>query len=265
MFLPLKFEIKTRNNTLRRSNTRPPKGRMINRRQLFYISTASVLGLGFEIGYAETKRIEVTKLDVGIGRKIIFLADLHIGVLGHVAEEIIELVDEEEPDIIMLGGDTVDELTVDVKSALKSLSSLEAREKFAVMGNHEYWSGKAGELAENLKDQGFKVLYNSVVSSTAGKVYGLDWKEDRKYPQIKAEGIVIVHDPNAAMSVSGSALILAGHTHGGVVLFGLKYSNSVFTRGLYKIDGGGVLYVSRGLGQMFPWRLSSPLELVIIE
>jgi len=182
-----------------------------------------------------------------------------------MAEDIIELVDGEEPDIIMLGGDTVDELTVDIKSASKSLSSLEAREKFAVMGNHEYWSGKARELAEVLKGQGFKVLYDSVVPSAVGKVYGLDWKEDRKYPQIKSEGIVIVHDPNAAMSVSGSALILAGHTHGGVVLFGLKYSNSVFTRGLYKINGGSVLYVSRGLGQMFPWRLSSPLELVVIE
>ncbi|MEM3786640.1 MAG: metallophosphoesterase [Nitrososphaeria archaeon] len=238
---------------------------MIDRRQLIYISTISLLGFGFAAGYVETKRIGVTKLEVGLGRKIVFLTDLHMGILGHVVEKIVELVNKEEPEIIMLGGDTVDELTLDTKSVSKCLSNIEAQEKFAVMGNHEYWSGKAVEFALSLKEQGFQVLYDSVVLSKAGKVYGLDWKEDRKYPRIKAEGIVIVHDPNAAMSVFGNALILAGHTHGGLDLFGLKYSNSVFTRGLYRTNEDCVLYVSRGLGQMFPWRLSSPLELVIIE
>ncbi|MGB9728038.1 MAG: metallophosphoesterase [Nitrososphaeria archaeon] len=238
---------------------------MISRRQLFYISAVSVIGLGFGIGYAETRRIEVTKLDMGIGRKIAFLTDLHINVLGNMVEDVVRLVNMEEPDIIMLGGDTVDEWTTDIKSASKSLSSIEAKEKLAVMGNHEYWSGKAEEFALLLKEQGFQILYNSTAQSKAGKVYGLDWKEDRKYPQIKAEGIVIVHDPNAATSISGNALILAGHTHGGLTLFGIKYSNSIFTRGLYRTNGDCTLYVSRGLGQMLPWRLSSPLELVIIE
>jgi len=237
----------------------------INRRQLLYVSTASVLGLSFGIGYAETRRIEVTKLDMGIGRKVAFLTDLHINALGGVVDDIIGLVEEEEPDIIMLGGDTVDELTVDMKSVSIFLSKLEAKEKFAVMGNHEYWSGKVEGLAEVLKDQGFKVLYDSVDSSSAGKVYGLNWSEDRKYPQIEAEGIVLVHDPNAATSISGRALILSGHTHGGVALFGIEYSNSIYVRGLYKTSESIVLYVSRGLGQMFPWRPTSPLELVIVE
>jgi predicted MPP superfamily phosphohydrolase len=238
---------------------------MIDRRRLLYISTVSVIGLGFGIGYAETRHIEVTKLDMGIGRKIAFLTDLHINVLGNMVEDAVRIVNREEPDIIILGGDTIDEWTLDIKSASKSLSRLEAQEKFAVMGNHEYWSGKAKEFASLLKEQDFKILYDSSVQSKAGKVYGLDWKEDRKYPQINVEGIVIVHDPNAALSVSGNALILAGHTHGGLTLFGLKYSNSIFTRGLYRINEDCTLYVSRGLGQMLPWRLSSPLELVIIE
>ncbi|MCX8189530.1 MAG: metallophosphoesterase, partial [Nitrososphaeria archaeon] len=180
---------------------------MINRRQLFYIYAVSVLGLGFGIGYAETKRIEVTKLSFGIGRKIAFLTDLHVGIFNNVLDNIIDLVNREEPDIIMLGGDTIDELTLDIESALKILSSLSVQEKFAVMGNHEYWSSKAEEFASFLKEQGFKVLYDSVVQSKVGKIYGLDWKEDRIYPQIKAEGIVIVHDPNAAMSIVGNALI----------------------------------------------------------
>ncbi|MEM3503987.1 MAG: hypothetical protein QW134_07165, partial [Nitrososphaeria archaeon] len=88
---------------------------MIDRRQLIYLSTISLLGFGFAAGYVETKRIGVTKLGVGLGRKIVFLTDLHMGILGHVVEKIVELVNKEEPEIIMLGGDTVDELTLDTK------------------------------------------------------------------------------------------------------------------------------------------------------
>ena len=84
---------------------------------------------------------------------------------------------------------------------------------------------------------------------------------------MRFEGLVIVHDPNAADHVSGRAFVLAGHTHGGIVLGGfVLYSNSRYSRGLYRAAAGAELYVSRGLGQMPQQvRVGSPPELVVVR
>jgi predicted MPP superfamily phosphohydrolase len=242
----------------------------LTRRQFLYTTALSIVGLGIGVGvgvgYVEAKTIEVSRLDAGLGSKVAFLADPHIHGFGEVEERVVDLVAEEEPDIILLGGDVVDRFSRDMDAVAKYLPRLEAKEKYAVMGNHEYWSGKSGEMAKLLKDNKYEILNNSTASIAAGKIYGLDWREDRNYPHIKAEGIVLVHDPNAASNISGDCIILAGHTHGGLVIGGITiYTNATYTRGHYSLGGGSSLYVSRGLGQTLPLRPTSPLELVIIE
>ncbi len=238
----------------------------VSRRRLLGLTLTSLLALSVGVSYAETRTLLKTRLKAGIGTKIVFLTDPHIHSLGAVEEAVLEQVAYEEPDIILLGGDVVDELTRDMKSAERYVSQLDAREKFAVMGNHEYWSGLVGEMAGILKQNGFSILKDTRASSHAGSIYGLDWRESRVYPQLTAEGIVLVHDPNAAQNIRGRCLILAGHTHGGLVIAGQTiYSNSIYVRGEYKITQETTLYVSRGLGQMLPLRPTSPLELVIVE
>jgi predicted MPP superfamily phosphohydrolase len=237
----------------------------LTRRQLFYLSTASLVTVVLGLGYTETRKIEVKHLNVNLGKRVAFLADFHINALGGLENDIVRLVNGEHPDIIMLGGDTVDEYTQDMETASRCLSELDAKQKFAVMGNHEHWSSRVEGLTKILDGLGFDVLFNSEASSLAGKVYGLDWRDDRKYPQIDAEGIVLVHDPNAAESISGRTIILSGHTHGGVEIAGIGFSNSIYTRGLFKLNEKTTLYVSRGVGQIFPWRPTSPLEIVLVE
>ena len=240
----------------------------MTRRHLLYVSTLSLAGIGLGLGevYAETKRIEVTRLNMDIGSKIAFLADTHIHGFGEVEDRLVDLIKDEAPDVVMLGGDIIDEFTVDMETVSKYISSLEGREKFAVLGNHDYWSGKAGEVARILEDCHFNVLHDATVQSSVGKVYGLEWRENRRYPPLETQGIVIVHDPNSASNILGKCLVLSGHTHGGIVVADLSlYSNSIYTRGLYGLEESGVLYVSRGLGQMIPFRPTSPLELVIVE
>ncbi len=239
---------------------------MLTRRRFILISSLIVAGTFLSVGYVTTTDLEVTRIKLGIGRKIAFLADLHIHGIDGVKNKVLSILAKEQPDTILLGGDTVDAFTLDMNLVSKYVSMLEAKEKFAVMGNHEYWSGKAGDLARILKDNRFIVLKDASTQASFGKVWGLDWRDDRKYPERRLEGLVIVHDPNAALSVSGARAILAGHTHGGVVIAGQSiYSNSVYVRGLYELKDGNILYVSRGLGQMFPFRYTSPLELVIVE
>ncbi|MEM1947891.1 MAG: hypothetical protein QW240_04025 [Candidatus Caldarchaeum sp.] len=59
-------------------------------------------------------------------------------------------------------------------------------------------------------------------------------------------------------------MIFAGHTHGGVVVGNtVLLTNSRYTRGCYRL-GEKNLYVSRGLGQMIPYRPFSKLELVVV-
>jgi len=239
--------------------------KLTRRRLLASSSAALVVGVaGF--GYSDTQDIQLTRIRVGLNSKTVFLVDPHIHGVGDAERRLLELVAEERPDTILMAGDLVDEYTGDLRDAEEYVSNLEAKEKFAVMGNHEYWSGKAGEAARILKSNGFEILSNSSASSSAGRIYGLDWVDERIYPKLEANGLVIVHDPNAAPNISGNCIILAGHTHGGLVLGGIElYSNSLYTRGMYQLGTNTRLYVSRGLGQILPFRFASPLELVVLE
>jgi len=241
----------------------------MSRRSFLGVSAAllTVVGAsGFE-GYLNTQRFQITRLKVGIGGKAVFIVDTHLHRFERIHEEILESIAEEEPDALLLGGDLVDEYTPSLDVLSTFLSGLDSGWKIAVLGNHEYWSGRASEVASLLGKHGFTVLIDSSISTPFGRVYGVDWRDDRKYSSLKVSGgIVLSHDPNAASSIYGECLVLSGHTHGGVVIGGLTlYSNSMYTRGLYELPGGGKLYVSRGLGQIFPIRFTSPLELLIIE
>ena len=234
-------------------------------RRGFLISAAIIISSATLYSYLETQRILKTRLEMGLGSKLAFIVDTHTHDFGVVEREVVRIVGEEDPDMILLGGDIIDEVTNSLKPVRRYLSQLEAEEKYAVLGNHDYWCGRVGELAAMLKDLGFKVLRDEFVETGIGRIFGVDWRDERIYPSNIKGDIVLTHDPNAAKSADGR-IILAGHTHGGVVVGGITiFSNSIYTRGLYRLGDGKILYVSRGLGQMFPLRPTSPLELIILE
>lgn len=212
--------------------------------------------------------LEVSKLNLGLGRKVAFLPDLHYHWPGenHV-ERAVDEVRRQEPDILVIGGDLVDEETRDLNGLHTVLSYLEAGEKLAVLGNHEYWSKKAEYVASALKRNGFKLLSDEFHTTKIGRIFGYDWRENRRYPRVAVEGVVVAHDPNSADSVSGAGLVLAGHTHGGFTFGSFTlFSNSKYHRGLYRLGEGLALYVSRGLGQMLHQiRVNAKPELVILE
>jgi predicted MPP superfamily phosphohydrolase len=214
----------------------------------------------------EAHRIIVTKLRLGLGVKAAFLVDTHTHGMGPVEKWVLEILRKEEPRIILHGGDVIDELTGPLDQVKLYLLSMEAEEKYAVLGNHDYWCGRAGELMRVLEECGFKVLRDEVLESGIGRILGVDWRDDRRYASggHRAD-IILAHDPNVALYDHSAEVILAGHTHGGIMLGPFTIlTNSAYTRGLYDL-GDTVLYVSRGLGSMIPLRATSPLELVIVE
>ena len=234
-------------------------------RRKFLVSASVVISSASLYSYFETQRILKTKIEVGLGSKIAFMVDTHTHDFGIVEQRVIKMLTEEDPDIILHGGDIIDKFTGSLEPVRRYLSQLDAKEKYVVLGNHDYWCGRADELVAMLKDLGFRVLKDETVETIIGRIFGIDWRDERKYPSKIKGDIVLTHDPNAAKSADGK-IILAGHTHGGVVIGGITIlSNSIYTRGLYELGENKILYVSRGLGQMIPLRPTSPLELVILE
>ena len=234
-------------------------------RRKFLVSASVVISSASLYSYFETQRILKTKIEAGLGSKIAFIVDTHTHDFGIVEQRVIKMLAEEDPDIILHGGDIIDKFTDSLEPVRQYLSQLDAKEKYVVLGNHDYWCGRADELVAMLKDLGFRVLKNENVETRIGRIFGVDWRDDRNYPNNIKGDIILTHDPNAAKSADGK-IILAGHTHGGVVIGGVTIlSNSIYTRGLYELGENKILYVSRGLGQMIPLRPTSPLELVILE
>lgn len=238
----------------------------ISRRSLLVYAAISLGAVFSAYSYFEARRVDLTRLEIGFGAKAAFLVDMHIHGFGDVEETVVNLVSKEQPEIILVGGDIIDEFTSSMKPVREYLSLVEAREKYAVLGNHDYWSNRSSELVSILKELGYKVLRDEVVETSFGTLLGIDWRDDRIYGRYGEADLVLAHDPNVVESSSGRRITLAGHTHGGVVIGGITlFTNSHYTRGLYKLLGGKTLYVSRGLGQMIPFRPTSPLELVILE
>jgi predicted MPP superfamily phosphohydrolase len=243
----------------------------VTRRNLLKDSFLTLAGsaAGFLAGsFLGPQRIEVTEIDLGLGHVLAFVPDLHVHYEGepHV-DAAIRAIGSVEPDVLVIGGDLVDEMTVDLGSVERLLRDLDARRALAVLGNHEYWSGLAADVVRMLRRNGFEVLIDRSTRIGEKHLLGLDWRETRRYGAVRFDGLVVVHDPNAADSVSGRAFVLAGHTHGGLTLGGLVlYTNSRYNRGRYRAAGGAELYVSRGLGQMHHQvRIGSPPELVVVR
>jgi predicted MPP superfamily phosphohydrolase len=243
----------------------------VTRRNLLRDGLLTLAGsaTGFLAGsFLGPQRIEVTEIDLGLGHVLAFVPDLHVHYEGepHV-EAAIRAIGSVEPDVLVIGGDLVDEMTVDLGSVERLLRDLDARRALAVLGNHEYWSGLAADVVRMLRRNGFEVLIDRSTRIGEKHLLGLDWRETRRYGAVRFDGLVVVHDPNAADSVSGRTFVLAGHTHGGLTLGGLVlYTNSRYNRGRYRAAGGAELYVSRGLGQMpHQVRIGSPPELVVVR
>ncbi|RFA97519.1 metallophosphoesterase [Pyrobaculum aerophilum] len=201
-------------------------------------------------------------LDLGLGRRIVFISDLHL--------HRVEKYDLPSYDLLLIGGDTYDRNTPGPHVVVETLSQLRGP-KVAVLGNHEYWDMRRIPLREGLKaleEAGVHVLRDDWVQIGGLRIYGLDWREDpRAYPAVKDADIVLVHSPDAFQNAV-NGLYLAGHTHGGQFCLPggvplITNSHFGYTYGLYR-RGNAVMYVTRGLGEILP-RVWCDREVVILS
>ena len=230
--------------------------------------------------------LETSKLPPGIEVKILHISDMHLGpVMREDRIEMLEGVYEKErPDIIVATGDMVDGNMKGLEHLAKRLAKIDPPlGKFAVLGNHEFYVGHEQAIGF-LEMSGFRVLrgegvevgefLNIVgVDDPAGERLGYKVITDEvsvlKSVDTSRYTILIKHRPEVEKeALPYLDLVLAGHTHGGVLFFvGYTVLRLMFEtdRGLKEIAPGKFIAVSKGLGTGGPpMRLLSPPDVMVI-
>ncbi len=241
----------------------------------------------------EPNQIRVRRLSVPLptlpaaldGLTIGQLSDLHRG--PYVSEEHIrrgaEIAASLQPDVIVLTGDFVSRSAQYAESCMDALAALRAPHGlFAVLGNHDYWTGEVRAVRQAIERRGVEVLVNRSVRLRRG---GTDWwisgvddvwsgrpDLDATLLRVPKEDfrILLCHEPDFADTASraGIPLQLSGHSHGGQVIvpgvgpivlppYGEKYPI-----GLRRVQGSGTLvYTNVGVG-LIAWELG-PMALAV--
>ena len=227
--------------------------------------------------------------------RLTLLTDLHSCDYGEGQRELLDAVEEQDPDLVLLGGDIVDDgPEMPEERALATVEALAERwPTYYVTGNHEYRTGRAEEIKELLAGRGAVVLEGTCALVTVGEqtlqICGVDdpavgaavWQSQLEDVTAALEGdvcsILISHRPERVADYTGRGfdLVLSGHAHGGqwrIPLLGVGLiapNQGLFPRyagGTYDLEGT-TLVVSRGLARestRIP-RLYNPPEEVVVD
>jgi hypothetical protein len=307
--------------TLRRQKLTNPyqSGKKITRRKLLtqvgiVFAGLPLLPLVYGIAHGRfdfTKRYVQLRFpnlpDAFNGIKIVQLSDFHIGTFIHDRDKIetlVEMVNSEEPDLLLFTGDFINNYATEVDSFVDILKKFEAKlGKYSILGNHDYgeyvrWKTEADKmknfqrLIQRQKEIGFDLLQDESrkisVSDQEIELIGIENWGLPPFPQYgdlrkamanvekNAFKILMSHDPTHwDAQVRGKTdidLMLSGHTHGaqfGIEIPGWRWSPVTMRYkqwgGLYT-EGEQSLYVNTGLGSIgYPGRVGMPPEITIFE
>lgn len=203
--------------------------------------------------------------------RIVHLTDLHVGRVTPMEVQMaaVAIANEAMPDFVAITGDFVCH-SQKFLDALRAVISAIRAPVFAVLGNHDHWSG-APEVRAALRRAGAEVLDNVVTTFTVRgqrmQILGLDDAYtghadraqalrmlDRKLPSIALSHIAEEAD---ALWAAGVPLVLSGHTHAGQITVAKlneiaigKLAGHKYVHGLYgsRELGRGAVYVGAGVG-----------------
>ncbi len=241
-----------------------------------------------------TRKVVITSpLWTGEPLKIGLVSDVHVGgrkVYAPKVERLVKRLNGLEPDIILLAGDYTSGHDAKEDRAPDKVQSVEAGHAalggllapmgvYAVLGNHDHQYG-AEHVQTNLEAGGIRFLDNrSIVIDDKFCLYGL---ADEYFGYPTTEGFLscpkdiskigVSHNPDSLFLLpAGSALLLAGHTHGGQVnvpFLGRRFapieSGKDYAYGKAHI-GGTPVFVTAGIGlSQISARFRAPPEVVLI-
>ncbi len=228
------------------------------------------------------------------GYTIVFFSDLHYGTTMNAEQlkQAADRIERESPDMIILGGDIVDERTslAQMREAFEIMGNMDARFGiFYVYGNHdknEYARNPAytaQELADTIEQAGIRILEDETCEINGELL--LIGRADRGHDSgarqtivqlvesadAGMEWILVDHQPveYAEAAESGCGLMLSGHTHAGQVwpggLLADLFRMNELTYGCRK-EGNLTEVVSSGIaGWGYPVRTEKHSEYVVIH
>lgn len=192
--------------------------------------------------------------------RVVLVSDIHLGSIVQLdrLERLVDQVNGLEPDLVLLAGDITDR-DFDVlprEQLIEGWQRLKPRlGTYAVLGNHDYYSGAVEELVADLEQGGVRVLRDRTVK-VADSFYlvGRDNLQHRSFAETgrrslaellaEAEGdlpvVLLDHQPSQLEEAEslGVDLLLSGHTHRGQL-----FPFNLLTRRLFEVDWG---YLRKG-------------------
>jgi predicted MPP superfamily phosphohydrolase len=249
---------------------------------------AAAAGGGGGLGYSyalEPSWLKVEHVSVRVagvspdldGLRIAHLSDLHWGpyVGQREIRAAVSQANALSPDLILLSGDYVLYDAAYAVPCAQELAKLQAPlGRFAIPGNHDYWTDIDVVLRE-LRTAGLVVLQNSAhrleLAGTPLWLVGVDDVWEGHHDLDLALGdvptdepiLLMVHEPDFADQVAQVPhrvlLQLSGHSHGGQVnlpVVGqliLPWLGRKYPAGLQAVAGSGLqVYTNRGIGVIAP-------------
>ena len=234
--------------------------------------------------------------------RLTVITDLHAGIYGEGQKDLLDAISRQEPDAVLLAGDIADD-EVPGDGVWMLVSKLGGKYPcFYVSGNHEFWSGRAEEVKQEMETYGVEVLEGEgrllEVQGQKLQIFGVDdpdcfgngarltdgtseeWQAQLASCKYQREegvySILLSHRPELVQDYkdSGFDLVISGHAHGGQIripwiLNGLYAPNQgwfpEYAGGRYELGEHTTMIVSRGLCRNELPRVFNRPELVVVE
>lgn len=233
------------------------------------------------------------------GFRIAQVSDLHNTDFGGDNADLLQMLSDSKPDIIVITGDLIDARYTDVELAVSfAEKAVKIAPAYYVTGNHEAGSSQYDILKAGLETAGVTVLEDEAVYlerdaetiailglgdpdfTIKGDLFGevpamVSTKLKETLEQETAYSVLLSHRPELfeTYAACGVDLVLSGHAHGGQ--FRLPFIGGLvapdqgifpkYDAGLYT-DSNTNMIVSRGLGNsIIPIRFNNRPEIVLIE
>lgn len=256
--------------------------------KLIYFGTVMLILAVFSvIGYIRFSNPKTVNLSLDIHKNgtpgtmsVVAVSDIHLGnmIRRPRLEKYVELINKQNPDLILIAGDLFDRNlhSVKIQKMDQVLSKLKAKHGvYAVLGNHDYF-GNVNQAIDIINRSGIKLLRDSAV--TIDNHLHLIGRDDRTNSRrkplkhiisdIRGElpTLLMDHQPaNLKEAVENNIDVqISGHTHNGQIypinrivakIYELAYG--------YRKTGKTHFYVSSGLGLWgAPIRLGTQSEIV---
>lgn len=224
--------------------------------------------------------------------KVAFISDIHYGhpMGAGMLSEAVDMINAEEPDIVILGGDVTDDYTTkeQMKEAYSILSGIES-DTYFIFGNHDrqpdavFANGPqytVDELVSTIEDSGIIILQDDVskisdeivllgredVTMEASRMPAdeLDFFIDRDKLVLMAAHSPFDTEDIVAMNAD---LTLSGHSHASQTFPNspVFYFMGLLSHGVYDVEGRNTL-VSSGAGTWaVPFRTEGNSEITVVR